>query len=140
MPLLPFLFAQSCVAGEENVTSRSCEELLLVLQHDMATGKRAATENAWMIRGHQRGCVLACRLHELAKVLFQTREAEGTEHTTVPGMHTAEEASRELVKGQCQRQRLYAAAGCDVTSMRHFDMSSSMRVKFFSWRMFWFVA
>ena len=140
MPLLPFLFAQSCVGVEENATSRSCEELLLVSQHDMATGERAATENAWMIRGHQRGCVLACRLHELAKVLFQTREAQGTEHTSVPGVHTAEEASRELVKGQCQRRRFYAAAWCDAASMRHFDMSSAMRVKFFSWRMFLFVA
>ena len=46
-------------------------------------------------------------------------------------MHTAEEASRELVKGRCQRQRLYAAAGCDATSMKCFDMSSSMRVKSF---------
>ena len=55
VPLLSFLFAQSCVGGEENVTSRSCEELLLVSQHDMATGERAATENAWMIHGHQRG-------------------------------------------------------------------------------------
>ena len=81
VPLLSFLFTQSCVGGEENVTSRSCEELLLFSQHDMATGEWAATENAWMKRGHQRGCVLACRLHELAKVLFQTREAEGTEST-----------------------------------------------------------
>ena len=64
VPLLSFLFAQSCVGGEENVTSRSCGELLLVSQHDMATGERAATENAWMLHGHQRGCVLACRLHE----------------------------------------------------------------------------
>ena len=45
--------------------------------------------------------MLACHLHELAKVLFQTREAEGTEYTSVPGMHTAEEALRKLVKGQC---------------------------------------
>ena len=70
----------------------------------------------------------ACRLHELAKVLFQTREAEGAEHTRVPGMHTAEEALRELVKGHCQRRRFYAATG---TSMKKFDVSSSMRVKFF---------
>ena len=140
MPLLPFLFAQSCVGGEENVTSRSCKELLLVSQHDKATGERAATENAWMIHGHQRGCVVARRLHELAKVLFQTREAEGTEYTSVPGMHTAEEALSELVKGQCQRQRLYVAAGCDATSMINFDTPSSMRVKFSSWRIFLFVA
>ena len=73
----------------------------------------------------------ACRLHELAKVLFQTCEAKGTGHTRVPGVHTSEEASRELVKGQCQRQRLYAAAGCDATSMKCFDMSSSMRVESF---------
>ena len=82
----------------------------------------------------------ACRLLELAKVLFQTREAEGTEYTSVPGVHTAEEAFRELVKGRCQRQRLYAAAGCDATSMNNFDTPSSMRVTFFSWRMFLFVA
>ena len=68
------------------------------------------------------------------------RRSFSKEHTGVPGVHTAEEASRELVKGQCQRQRLYAAAGCDATSMRHFDMSSSMRAKFFPWRMFLFVA
>ena len=82
----------------------------------------------------------ACRFHELAKVLFQTREAEGTENTSVPSIHTAEEALRELVKGQFQRQRLYAAAGCDATSMKNFDMPSSMRVKFFSWRDVLFVA
>ena len=40
----------------------------------------------------------ACRLHELAKVLFQTLEAEGTVDTGVPGMLTAEEALRELVR------------------------------------------
>ena len=58
----------------------------------------------------------------------------------MPGVHTAEEAVRELVKGQRQRQRLCAAAGCDATSMKNFDTPSSMRVKFFSWRMFSFVA
>ena len=87
--------------------------------------------------------VVAClrvAFMKLVMVLFQTLEAESTEHTSVPGMHTAEEALRELVKGQCQRQRLHAAAGCDATSMKHFDMSSSMRVKFFSWRNFLFVA
>ena len=131
MPLLSFLFAQSCVGGEENVTSRSGEELLLVSQHDMATGERAATENAWMIHGHQRGCVLACRLHELAKVLFQTHEAEGTEYTRVPGVHTAEDALRELVRVNVSGRDFTRPLGATATSMRHFDMSSSMRVKFF---------
>ena len=42
-------------------------------------------------------------------------------------------------KGQCQRQRFHAAAGCDATSMKRFDTPSSMRVKCFSWRMFLFV-
>ena len=55
--------------------------------------------------------MLACRFLELASLLFQTCEAEDTEYTRVPDVHPSEEVLRELVKGQCQRQRLYAAAG-----------------------------
>ena len=43
-------------------------------------------------------------------------------------------------KGQCQRQRFSAAAGHDATSMKYMNMSSLMRVKFFTWRMLFFVA
>ena len=41
--------------------------------------------------------MLAFHLHELAKVLFQTVEAESTEYTRVPGKHASEEAVQELV-------------------------------------------
>ena len=42
-------------------------------------------------------------------------------------------------KGHCQRQRFCAAAGHDATSMKDMNMSSSMHVKFFTWRMFSFM-
>ena len=65
----------------------------------MATGEREdCHQNRSDVDGHLSGRVPACRLHELGKVFFQTREAEGTEHTSVSGMHTAEEALRELVR------------------------------------------
>ena len=92
------MLEQPCVGGEENVVSRSCEVPLLVSQRDLATGERSATEIAWMVMATSVVAVLACRLHELVKVLFQTLEAESTEYTRVPGVHTADEAVQELVR------------------------------------------
>ena len=78
--------------------------------------------------------MLACRFLELASLLFQTCAAEGTGHTSVAGMHTAEEALRELVEGQCQRQRLYAAAGCDS------NVDETLRLAIFDARQILFMA
>ena len=76
----------------------------------------------------------------MAKVFFQTLEAEGTVDTRVPRNAHGRRSFEGVGKGQFQRQRFCAAAGHDATSMKYINMSSSMRVKFFTWRMFLFVA
>ena len=78
--------------------SRSCEVPLLVSQRDMATGERAATEIAWMVMATSVVACLRVAFMNWRRSFFQTLEAEGTEHTRVPGMHTADEAVQELVR------------------------------------------
>ena len=41
----------------------------------------------------------------------------------VPDAHTAEKASRELVRVHVSGRDFTRSAGCDATSMKHFDMS-----------------
>ena len=72
----------------------------------------------------------ACRFLELASLLFQTCEAEGTEYTRVPGVHTAEEAVHELVWVSVSGRDFTRPLGATATSMNNFDMSSSSRVTF----------
>ena len=114
--------------------------LLFVLQRDMATGKRTPIEIAWMVMATSVVACLRVAFMKLVKVLFQTIEAERTEHTRVPGVHTAEEALRELVRVNVSGRDFKRPLGAKATSMKYFDMSCSMRVNFISWRMFLLVA
>ena len=78
--------------------SRTCDCAVVCLATRHGDWREDCHRNRSDVDGHPSGRVPACRLHELAKVFFQTREAEGTEHTSVSGVHTAEEALRVLVR------------------------------------------
>ena len=114
--------------------------LLFVLQRDMTIGKRTPTEIAWMVMATSVVACLRVAFMKLVKVLFQTLDAEGTEHTWVPGVHTAEEASRELVSVRVSSRDFTRPVGATATLMKYFDVSFSMRVNFISWRMLLLVA
>ena len=54
-------------------------------------------------------------------------------------MHTSEEAVQELVRVNVSGRDFTGPLCATATSMKCFDMSSSIRVKFFSCRIFLFV-
>ena len=114
--------------------------LLFVLQRDMATGERTPIEIAWMVMATSVVARLRVAFMKLVKVLFQTLEAEGTEHTRVPGVHTAEEAVQELVRVSVSGRDFTRLVGATAMLMKYFDVSFSMRVNCISWRMFLLVA